>query len=214
MKELEDDGIKVLSQFQFPGIQFWTAKDKPINSIADLKSQKIWALAGTSSRTMKVAGVSHVSGPAARMAEFTQTKVVQGLAGITRAGVVNFAGIQFPKFATVTSKTMMAPSFAWMVSKKRWDALSGDQRKAIMSVSGEKLARAVGVEADKFEIVAGKKLAKAGVKEIKATAQFEADLLKAAQPQIDAWIKRAATVGVDGNKVLADFEKTVSELGS
>ena len=213
-KEFEDDGIKVLSMYHFPGVHFWTSKDKPINSIDDLKSQKMWALAGTSSRTMKVAGVAHVSGPAARLAEFTQTKVVQGLTGITRGGIVNFAGIQFAKSGTFTSKTMMAPSFAWMVSKKRWDALSPALRKAIMSVSGEKLARAVGVEADKFETVAAKRLAKAGVVEVKASTEFEAALQKAAQPQIGAWLKRAATIGVDGAQVLADFDKIVGDLGS
>ena len=155
-----------------------------------------------------------MSGPAARLAEFTQTKVVQGLAGITRAGIVNFAGVQFPKSGTFTSKTMMAPSFAWMVSKKRWDRLSPAQQKAVMAVSGEKLARAVGVAADNFEIVSAKKLAKAGVVEVKASAQFEAALQKAAQPQIGAWLKRAETIGVDGAKVLADFDKIVGDLGS
>ena len=213
-KEFEDDGIKILSMFQFPGVHFWTAKDKPITAVADLKDQKMWALAGTSSRLMKALGVSHVSGPAARMAEFTQTKVVQGLAGITRGGIVNFAGIQFPKSATITTKTIMAPSFAWMVSKKRWDALTAGQRKAIMSVSGEKLAHAVGVEGDKFEDISAKKLAKAGIVELKATAQFEAALGKAAQAQIDAWLKRAASVGVDGKEVMADFDKIVGELRS
>ncbi len=213
-KEFEDDGIKILSMFQFPGVHFWTAKDKPINAIADLKSQKMWALAGTSSRTMKAAGVAHVSGPAARLAEFTQTKVVQGLAGITRAGIVNFAGVQFPKSGTFTGKTIMAPSFAWMVSKKRWDALTADQRKAVMSVSGETLARAVGVEADKYEVIAAKKLAKSGVVEVKADKQFEAALLKVAQPQTRAWIERVKKMGVDGAEVLADFDRIVGELGS
>ena len=212
--EFDDDGIKILSMFQFPGVHFWTAKDKPINSIADMKAQKMWALAGTSSRTMKAAGVSHVSGPAARMAEFTQTKVVQGLAGITRAGILNFAGIQFPKSGTFTSKSIMAPSFAWLLSKKKWDALPGNVKRAVTDVSGEKLARAVGLEADKFEPISANKLAKAGVKEIKASKSFEAALMKAANPQIDAWIKRAATIGVDGNKVIADFNKIIGDLGS
>ena len=213
-KEFEDDNIKILSMYHFPGVHFWTSTDKPINTIADLKSQKMWALAGTSSRLMKALGVSHVSGPAARMAEFTQTKVVQGLAGITRGGIVNFAGVQFPKSGTFTTKSIMAPSFAWMVSKKRWDALTAGQRKAVMSVSGEKLARTVGVEGDKFENLSAQKLAKAGVVAVKATSQFEADLGKAGQAQIDAWLKRAASVGVDGNKVIADYDRIVGELGS
>jgi len=170
--EFDDDGIKILSMFQFPGVHFWTAKDKPINSIADM------------------------------------------MAGITRAGILNFAGIQFPKSGTFTSKSIMAPSFAWLLSKKKWDALPGNVKRAVTDVSGEKLARAVGLEADKFETISANKLAKAGVKEIKASKSFEAALMKAANPQIDAWIKRAATIGVDGNKVIADFNKIIGDLGS
>ena len=212
--EFADDGIVVLSMFQFPGVHFFTARDTPINSIADLKNQKVWALAGTSSKTMKAAGVSHVSGPAARMAEFTQTKVVQGLAGITRAGIIQFAGITFPKSGTITSKSIMAPSFAWFVSKKKWEGVSPASQKAIMAISGEKLARAIGKTADEFEVIAAKRLKKAGVIEVKADAAFEADLVAAAKPQVDAWIKRAKTIGVDGAAVIADYKKLVSDLGS
>ena len=209
-KEFDKLGIKVLSMFQFGGVHFFTAKDKPINSIADMKSQKMWALAGTSSKTMKAAGVNHVSGPAARLGEFTQTKVVQGIAGITRGGIVNFAGVQFPKHGTFTTQSMMMPSFAWMVSKKRWESLNGNQKKAIAAISGEELARNIGKASDDFEEVAKDKLAKAGIKEHRASAAFEAELEKAAKPQYDAWFKRVQAMGVDGKKVVEQYKKFVA----
>ena len=209
-KEFAKHGIKVLSMYQFPGCHFMTSEDKPINSMADMKSQKMWALAGTSSRTLKAAGVSHVSGPAVRLGEFTQTKVIQGIAGTTRSGGVYFAGVNFVKWGTFTSKSIMMPSFMWMVSTKKWNALSSDNKRKIMSVSGEKLARAVGVISDELEVVMGNKLLKAGYKEIKASKQFEAELIKASQPQVDAWVARAKSIGVDGNKVISDFIKAAS----
>ena len=210
--EFKDDGVKILGMYQFPGVHFATSKDKPINSMADLKSMKMWALAGTSSKTLKAAGINHVAGPAARMAEFTQTKVVQGLAGTTRGGIVNFAGVQFPKSYTYTSRSLMMPSFAWMVSSKKWDALSAQNKKKVMAESGEKLARAVGVASDNFEKVAKAKMDKAGIKFVKASAEFEADLKKAASPQVNAWIKRSASIGVDGNQVLKDFDEAVKSI--
>jgi len=212
--EFADDDIKILSMFQFSGVHFFTSEDKPINSIADMKAQKMWALAGTSSRTMKAAGVNHVSGPASRMAEFTQTKVIQGIAGATRSGIAIFAGVQFPKFGTFTSKSMMVPSFAWMVSKKKWDSLSAETKKAVMSVSGEKLARATGRIADQFEAANQKKLAAAGIKEVKASKAFEAELMKAAEPQISGWIKQSDGIGVSGKQVLEAFDAMVRKLGS
>ena len=210
--EFKDDGVKILGMYQFPGVHFTTAKDKPINSMADLKSMRMWALAGTSSKTLKAAGINHVSGPAARVAEFTQTKVVQGIAGATRGGVVNFIGLQFPKSYTYTSRSLMMPSFAWMVSLKKWDALSAENKKKVLAESGEKLARAVGVASDNFERVAKGKMDKAGIKFVKASAKFEADLKKVASPQVNAWIKRAGSVGVDGNQVLKDFDDAVKSI--
>ena len=106
----------------------------------------------------------------------------------------------------------MAPSFAWMVSKKKWDGLTAQQRAAIESVSGEKMGRAIGKRSDLFEIKSADKMTEAGLKRIKASDAFEAELHKAASPQINAWIKRAATIGVDGAKVIADYKKTVSDL--
>ena len=61
--EFADDGIVVLSMFQFPGVHFFTARDTPINSIADLKNQKVWAL--------KTAGLSFVSAPFDEEVEIT-----------------------------------------------------------------------------------------------------------------------------------------------
>jgi len=210
--EFKDDGVKVLGMYQFPGVNFATSKDKPINAMADLKGMKVWALAGTSSKTLKAAGISHVSGPAARMAEFTQTKVVQGIAGTTRGGIVNFAGVQFPKSYTYTSRSLMMPSFAWMVSLKKWDALSAENKKKVLAESGEKLARAVGVASDNFEAVAQAKMDKAGIKFVKASAEFEAELAKAASPQVNAWLKRSAAIGVDGKQVLKDFDQAVNSI--
>ena len=211
-KEFESIGIKILSLYQFVGIHFFTSKDKPINSMADMKNMKVWALAGTTSRTLKAAGVSHVSGPAARMAEFTQTKVVQGIAGATHTGMIVFAGIRFPKWGTFTKGTIMTPSFAWMLSKKKWDALTAGQRKAIETVSGEKMGRAIGIRSDQIEIKSAEKMTKVGLKTINASDAFEAELQKAGAPQGNAWIKRAATIGVDGAKVIADYRKIVSDL--
>ncbi|MAI12207.1 MAG: hypothetical protein CBD27_11135 [Rhodospirillaceae bacterium TMED167] len=211
-KEFESKGIKILSQYHFVGVHFFTSKDNPITSMADMKNMKMWALAGTTSRTLKAAGVNHVSGPAARMAEFTQTKVVQGIAGATNTGMVVFAGTKFPKWGTFTKGSIMAPSFAWMLDKNKWDALTAGQRAAISSVSGEKMARAIGKRADEFEVKFAKKLDGVGVKRMQASNAFEAELRKAANPQIQAWIKRAATIGVDGNQVIEDYKKIVANL--
>ena len=213
-KEFADDGLHVLTMFQFSGVQIYTARSKPIDSVEDLKSQKVWALAGTSSQTMKSLGVSHVSGPAARLAEFTQTKVVQGLVGASPYIVAAFAGMQFPRYGTNTSKSLMLPSFGLKVGSKKWDALSGETKRQVMSASGEKLAAVIGQASESAEGVVRTKLAAAGVKHISASKEFEASLVKAARPQIEAWVQQVKGIGVDGNQVIKDYIRIVNELGS
>ena len=80
-----------------------------------------------------------------------------------------------------------------------------------MAVSREKLARSVGVISDQQELVNGKKFAKAGFKEIKASKNFKEELIVAAKPQINAWVTRVKKPGVDGDQVISDFKKYASE---
>jgi len=53
-----------------------------------------------------------------------------------------------------------------------------------MAVSGERLARSVGVITDQQEIVNGKKLTITGFKEIKTSKKFEEELMATAKSQI------------------------------
>ena len=59
-----------------------------------------------------------------------------------------------------------------------------------MAVSGEKLARSVGVIADQQGIVNGGKYAKAGFKEIEVSKTLVKELMAAAKPHIKTWVPR------------------------
>ncbi len=197
-------GLKILSMFQFPGGNFYSNDDKPIMSVADMKVRKMWVLAGTPSRTLKGAGVNHVSGPAARVNEFTQTNVVDGLAGISMDGVRAFGALNFTKTTTLLDGKIQAASFAMFMSEKKWKEISAGDQKAIMAASGEKIARAVGKRSDVAEEESRQAMLKSGIKFHKGPANFKTELLKAGEPLIEDWIKAAKAKGVDGKAVL-DF---------
>ncbi|MGE3247611.1 MAG: TRAP transporter substrate-binding protein DctP, partial [Beijerinckiaceae bacterium] len=127
-KEFDKIGIHLLSMFHFPGNYFHSGDDTPITSIADMKKRKMWALAGTASRVLKNAGVNHVSGPAARVNEFTQTNVVSGLAGISFDGVRSFGALSFVKSSTVLPDSLVAPCFLMFISAKKWNSISEADR--------------------------------------------------------------------------------------
>ena len=130
-KEFEDDGIKVLSMYHFPGVHFWTVEgqadrlDRRLEEPEDVGARRnLLAHHEGGRRRPRVrprrpAGRVHPDqgGPGSRRHH-------KGLGSSTSPAS------SFAKSGTFTSKTMMAPSFAWMVSKKRWDALSPALRKA------------------------------------------------------------------------------------
>ena len=211
-KEFDKIGIRILSMFHFPGNNIYSGTDTPIRSIADMKSRKMWALAGTPSHLLKNAGVNHVSGPAARVNEFTQTNVVDGLAGISFDGVRGFGALSFVKSATILDDKLMAPTFLMFISEKKWQTFSPEDQKAITAISGEKVARAVGAQSDVAEEVGRKALVDAKVEFIKGSPAFEAELKKAGQPIVTGWIGRAKKLGVDGQEVIRFYKAEVEKL--
>ncbi len=204
--QFEKVGITPLSYFQFPGGHFFSSGD-PIMSIADLKSRKMWALAGTPTRVLKLAGVDHVAGPAARLAEFVQNNTVEGVAGISQDAIITFGGLQFTKSATVRSNARLGvPNFIIFVTTKKWKEISAADQAAIRKISGETLARTIGRAADVSETKRRQQLLDKGVKTVETPESFKQELLKVSAPLFDAWKKSAAKMGVDPQAPI-DFYK-------
>ena len=98
---------------------------------------------------LKLAGVDHIAGPAARLAEFVQNKTVQGVAGISQDAIISFGGLEFTKSATVREDARIgAANFIMFVTTKKWKEISPADQAAIKKISGEPFARAVGRAAD------------------------------------------------------------------
>ncbi|NKB47805.1 MAG: hypothetical protein GKS02_00425 [Alphaproteobacteria bacterium] len=204
--QFEKVGITPLSYFQFPGGHFFSGGD-PILSIADLKGRKMWALAGTPTRVLKLAGVDHVAGPAARLAEFVQNNTVEGVAGISQDAIITFGGLDFTKSATVRDDARLGvPNFIMFVTTKKWEEISAADQAAIRNISGEPFARAVGKAADVAEAKRRKQLIDKGVKIVETPEAFKQELIEVSAPLFDAWKKSAAKMGVDAQEPI-DFYK-------
>jgi TRAP-type transport system periplasmic protein len=213
-KEFDKFGIHLLSIFHFPGNYFHSGDDTPITSIADMRKRKMWALAGTVSHVLKNAGVNHVSGPAARVNEFTQTNVVSGVAGLSYDGVRSFGALSFVKSTTVLDDKLMAPSFLFFISQKKWNSFSEADRKAITAISGETIAKIIGKNSDNAEASGRALLVKQNNKFIPGSAAFAAELQKAGAPLISGWIKQAKKLNVDGQAVIDFYKAEVAKISS
>jgi TRAP-type C4-dicarboxylate transport system substrate-binding protein len=210
----EYKGIHVLSMWVITPAELWSQTDKPVNSMADLKSRKIWALPGTNANIMKAVGAGVVSGPAVQMNEIISRGVVDAYVGVSPASVRDFRLIPYTKSMTQFSRGIYSTSFSFLMSQKKWDSLSKKDQDAITSVSGAKFGRMISaywVQADKESLAEEKK---AGIKVVKADPQFEAALVKIGDSLTKKWIETANKRGIDGQAAYDFYVKRVHELSA
>ena len=208
----EYKGIHLLSLWVITPAELWSQTDKPVNSMADLKSRKIWALPGTNANIMKAVGAGVVSGPAVQMNEIISRGVVDAYVGVSPASVRDFRLIPYTKSMTQFSRGIYSTSFSFLMSQKKWDALSKKDQDAITSVSGAKFGRMISaywVQADKESV---EKEKKAGIKTVKADPKFEAALIKIGDKLTKKWIATANKRGLDGQGAYDFYVKRVHEL--
>jgi len=210
----EYKGIHLLSLWVITPGTLWSQTDAPVNSIDDLKSRKIWALPGTNANIMKAVGAGVVSGPAVQMNEIISRGVVDAYVGVSPTSVRDFRIIPYTKSMTEFDRGIYSTSFSFLMSEKKWNALSKKDQDAIMSVSGAKFGRMAAsywVEADKTAEV---ELKKAGVKVVKADPKFEAALIKIGDGLTKKWIATANKRGLDGQATYDFYVKRVQELSA
>ena len=208
----EYKGVHLLSLWVITPAELWSQTDKPVNSMADLKSRKIWALPGTNAAIMKAVGAGVVSGPAVQMNEIISRGVVDAYVGVSPASVRDFRLIPYTKSMTHFSRGIYSTSFSFLMSQKKWDALSKKDQAAITSVSGAKFGRMISaywIQADK-EASAEEK--KAGIKTVNADPKFEAALIKIGDKLTKKWIATANKRGLDGQATYDFYVKRVQEL--
>ncbi len=208
----EYKGVHVLSMWVVTPAELWSQTDKPVNSIADLKSRKIWALPGTNANIMKAVGAGVVSGPAVQMNEIVSRGVVDAYVGVSPASVRDFRLIPYTKSMTQFHHGIYSTSFSFLMNEKKWESLSKKDQEAITSVSGVKFARMISaywIQADKESMV---DLKKAGIKIVSADPNFEAALIKIGDNLTKKWIATANKRGLDGQGAYDFYVKRVQEL--
>lgn len=210
----EYKGMKLLAVWVITPGSLWSQTDTPVNSLEDLKSRKIWALPGTNANIMKAIGAGVVSGPAVQMNEIISRGVVDAYVGVSETSVRDFRLIPYTKSKTEFDHGIYSTSFSFLMNEKKWNALSKEDQKAIMSVSGARFGRMAAsywVEADK---TAAAELEKAGVKIVKADPQFEQALVKVGDGLTRKWIETANERGLDGQATYDFYVKRVRELSA
>lgn len=168
-----------------------------IDSVAALRNMKMWSMPGFSAEAMGRLKASVVPGPGARIYSIVSKGIVDGYSGLSISDAYSFKAAQYAKSCTVVPGGVFTPNFTVMVQPKAWASLTEADRNAVMSVSGEMLAR----ESRHWDAVEAKAVArfKADGKDLHtASPALDADLRRAWMPIHEAWIKRANALGIDG----------------
>ncbi|WP_191601340.1 TRAP transporter substrate-binding protein DctP [Marinomonas algicola] len=203
---LKKYGVEMLSVFNYSGGNLYGLEDKPIETIEELKSKRLWALPGYTANNIKNIGVSPVTGPAVKVSEVVSKGVVDAFYGISYESVTDFKAspytkniVQFPFAGTSTS-------FSLFINKRTWSKISEEDQMLIKQLSGEALSRKVGKAAANASLVALTAMELSGIKVIPGSQDLYQGLQHAAKPLFTDFVKKADKIGVNGNEMLNFFK--------
>ncbi|MBL8378778.1 MAG: TRAP transporter substrate-binding protein DctP [Burkholderiales bacterium] len=209
----EHKGVAFMGYFSAPGGNMFSLTDKPITAVGDLKNLKMWSLPNLPAQLLGKLGASVVPGPATRIHEVVSKGVVDAHASLGFHTILAFNAMPYTKSATEIPGRMNASSFSVFLNLDKWNAISQKDRAAILSVSGEKLARQSRAW-DLVEEDSRKKFIDSGKRVQQASPEFMAALQKAWAFAEEEWIAEAGKKGVDGKAALAYFREQAKAVAN
>jgi TRAP-type transport system periplasmic protein len=202
-KANEYKGMKLLGHWMISGASIHH-NEKAILSVANLKNEKMWAIAGIPNKMYTKLGAVIVSVPGVKMFNVVSKGIVNGTV-TSNYTMLAFKYMRYVKHVTRFPGGLNANTFSFLFSKKKWDRLSKQDKAAIESVSGERIAINAGRKVDQIDAKARKLGAKKGIKFHSASPAFVAELKKKLAYVTDDYIKAANSRGVDGKAAVAYY---------
>ena len=208
----EYKGVKLLAVFTHgPGQMFNTRR--PITKVEDLSGMKIRTGGGIAEEMARALGASAFVKPAPESYELLSSGVADGTF-FPLESIISFKLSSVIKYATLFPGGFYSSSFGVFMNEDRWNKLSKQDQDAIMSVSGEPLARLAGNAWDTTDKAALEEMKRANIQ----VSEASPELVKGAQDRskaiIDKWVKDATAKGVDGAKVLAEFREELKRVAA
>ena len=208
----EYNGVKLLGVFTHgPGQMFNTKR--AIKDIADLKGMKIRTGGGIAEAMARALGTSAFVKPAPESYELLNSGIADGVF-FPLESVVSFKLDTVLKYATLFPGGFYSSSFGFFMNEGKWNKLPKQDQDAILTLSGETLARAVGKSWDNADRAGLEALKKTGVNIAPATPALVKEAQAVAKPIIQDWIKQATAKGVDGAKVYAEFQAELKRVAA
>ncbi len=208
----EYKGVKLLAVFTHgPGQMF--SVDKQVTSVADLAGMKIRSGGGISEAAAKALGASPLVKPAPESYELLSSGVADGTF-FPAESIKSFNLDKVVHYATIFPGGFYCSAFGFFMNQDKWDKLSKQDQDAILSVSGEHLARTIGRSWDRADKGGYEAMKAANVKIVDASPAFIADVEKRTEPLVQTWIKSADAKGIDGKAVYQAFHEELKKVAA
>lgn len=205
-------GVELLGLFHFAGATVCSVDGKPLDSIADIKEKKVWALPGTIAALMKEVGIAVVSGPATKIQEMVSRNVVDAYMGITYDAIDKFGAGPYTKYCIEFDTAPTTTNFSHFISKKVWDTLGAEDQQILRDLSGEHLARMVGKAINAATDKSKKKLEEGGMEVRAASAELVSGMEETSEAVIAKWMKSVEEYGVDSMAAIEEVRALTEEL--
>ncbi len=202
----EYKGIQLLGLWANSGYHI-LHRDKPITRVQDLKGQKIWALSAAAKNAMKALGAVPVPVPGVEMFTLLSHGAIDGLIA-PEYGLRTFQLAKYIRHVTRVPGGLGSNSFSLIMNKKKFDSLSEADRVALIRASGEKIARSTWAVDNENQ--ASIKEHQATINWVEANSKFRSALRSRLAFITEAWIRKAATRGVDGRAAIAYFKSQMN----
>lgn len=205
----EFKGVHLVGHFSNPGAGL-IAGDM-VDGIDSINGMKFWTIGGPPADIVSAIGAVPVPAPGEEMFNMFSKGVVDGLA--TNWGAMKiWNAYRYTKSYVDIPGGLYAVDFSVIMNQGKWDSICASDQEAITAVSGETIARNVGLFVDQFDIETQKEVAETDIKIVKPDAAFMSTLEDKLQYARDAWMAKAEARGVDGEAALAYYLEQVAEL--
>lgn len=208
----EFDTVELLSQWVITPGRLFSMTDKPVTTLDDFKSRKVWALPGPLANIGKALGAGVVATPAVKSNEIISRGVVDAHLGLGGDAIKAFQVIPYTKSMTKFTQPVYTTTFSFVINKDKWASISAEDQAAIRAISQEKVGMAASGLWDSISGNVYSTFDELKISVHDADPALEAAFKDAAKPITAAWAAKAKEAGIDADAALAFYQKRLAEL--
>lgn len=192
----EYDGVELMTVFSNSPGNIMTTR-KPIGSVADMRGVKLRSSGPYTTALLEAVGAIPILNSSNEAFEMLSTGVIDGSLA-QRETVQNMNLLDMVGHYTIIPGGLFSAGLAVIINPDRWQQISEADRAAIMAVSQEKLAAAMGksfYDADMASEAAMRERPATSI--TVASPEFVAELREVVKPLEEEWAGRARAKGVE-----------------